>query len=274
MQYEAETVHDYITALPDDRRAVIEKLRKIIAENLPDGFEEGISYGMISYVVPLSRYPKGYHVKANEPLPFISIASQKNHIAIYHLGLYGDPDLEAWFTSEYAKRVPTKLDMGKSCIRFKNPAHIPYDLVAELCNKMTVGDYIAQYESAIAKPKSKPLADEITNVIDEYIEAQDASIQPLLVKVRNAIREALPEAQEKISWQMPTYWDKHNIIHFAAFKNHLGIYPGPVAIEHFRDRLTSYKSSKGAIQFQYKEPIPLDLIAEIAKWCYEPGNHH
>lgn len=274
MKYEANTVNDYISKLTDDRKEVIEKLREVILTNLPDGFEEGISYNMISYVVPLSRYPAGYHVKANEPLPFISIASQKNHIAIYHLGLYGDPGLEAWFSSEYAKQVPTKLDMGKSCIRFKNPTHIPYDLVAELCRKMTVDEYIKQYESATAKPKSKPQSNESTNVVDEYIASQDPNIQPILVQVRNAIRDALPEAQEKISWRMPTYWNKHNIFHFAAFKNHMGIYPGPAAIEYFSDRLTSYKSSKGAIQFQYKEPIPLDLIAEIAKWCYETGNHH
>lgn len=151
MQYDVETVKAYIAALPENRQAVIEKLRETILANLPDGFEEQLSYGMISYVVPLSRYPQGYHAQPGEPLPFLALASQKNHIALYHMGLYGKPDLEAWFVEEYAERVPTKLDMGKSCIRFKNPDHIPYDLVAELCQKITVDQYITAYEQAIKR---------------------------------------------------------------------------------------------------------------------------
>ena len=151
MQYEVNTVQEYIEALPEDRRPVIEKLRQVILSNLPDGFEEQISSGMIGYVVPLSRYPQGYHVKKNEPLPFLALASQKNHIAVYHLGLYGNTDLEAWFVNAYAQRVPTKLDMGKSCIRFKNPALIPYELIAELCQKITVDEYIAAYEQAVKR---------------------------------------------------------------------------------------------------------------------------
>lgn len=105
--------------------------------------------------------------------------------------------------------------------------------------------------------------------IDAYIAAQPESIQPFLHKVRDTIRAALPEAQERISWRMPTYWNKHNIIHFAAFKKHIGLYPGPKAIENFADRLTAYKTSKGAVQLPYSEPLPLELIAEIARWCCE-----
>jgi uncharacterized protein YdhG (YjbR/CyaY superfamily) len=149
MQYDVDSVEEYIKALPDDRKPVIEKLRSIILSNLPDGFAERLSYGMIGYVVPLSRYPQGYHAKKGEPLPFLALASQKNHIALYHMGLYGEPGLEEWFVREYAERVPTKLDMGKSCIRFKNPDRIPYDLVAELCRKITVDEYISQYEKSI-----------------------------------------------------------------------------------------------------------------------------
>ena len=151
MQYEVETVAEYIGALPEDRKAVIQKLRKVILANLPDGFEEQLSYGMIGYVVPLSKYPQGYHAKEGEPLPFLSLASQKNHIALYHMGIYGNPEMEAWFVKEYTERVPTKLDMGKSCIRFKNPNHIPYDLIAELCQKITVDDYIHAYEKALKR---------------------------------------------------------------------------------------------------------------------------
>lgn len=146
MVYDVTAVEEYIAVLPEDRRPVIEKLRSIVLENLPEGFEEQIAYGMISYVVPLSRYPEGYHVKKGEPLPFLSIASQKNHIALYHMGLYGNEEIEKWFREEYAKCVSTKLDMGKSCIRFKNPKHIPYDLIAKLCQKITVEEHIRFYE--------------------------------------------------------------------------------------------------------------------------------
>jgi len=110
--------------------------------------------------------------------------------------------------------------------------------------------------------------------IDDYIAAQPERVQPILNQVRHAIRFVLPDAEERISWRMPTYWQKHNIIHFAAFKKHFGIYPGDKAIEHFADRLTEYKTSKGAWQLPYDKPVPLELIAEIAKWCLETGNHH
>lgn len=105
--------------------------------------------------------------------------------------------------------------------------------------------------------------------IDAYIDAQPENVQQILNQVRETIRAVLPDAEERISWSMPTFWKKHNIIHFAAFKNHLGIYPGDKAIVHFAERLTEYKTSKGAIQFQYKNPVPFELIEEIAKWCYE-----
>ena len=151
MQYDVKSVEEYIAALPKDRKPIIEKLRKVILDNLPEGYQEQLSYGMIGYVVPLSRYPKGYHTKKGEPLPFISLASQKNYIALYHMGLYGNPELEEWFVKEYADRVPTKLDMGKSCIRFKNPNHIPYDLVAELCQKMPVDEFVSIYEESLKR---------------------------------------------------------------------------------------------------------------------------
>lgn len=112
------------------------------------------------------------------------------------------------------------------------------------------------------------------NTVDDYIASQTEEIQPILNQVRETIRTAIPEAQERISWKMPTFWQKTNIIHFAAHKNHMGLYPGDKAIEHFADQLKSYKSSKGAVQFPYNKPIPLQLIAEIAKWCYDTGNHH
>ena len=151
MQYDVKSVEEYIAALPENRKPIIEKLRKVILDNLPEGYQEQLSYSMIGYVVPLSRYPQGYHAKKGEPLPFLSLASQKNYIALYHMGLYGKPKLEEWFVKEYEERVPSKLDMGKSCIRFKNPNQIPYDLVAELCQKMSVDEFVSIYEKSLKR---------------------------------------------------------------------------------------------------------------------------
>ncbi|MCK5789004.1 MAG: DUF1801 domain-containing protein [Chlamydiia bacterium] len=133
--------------LPEDRKEAIIKLRQIIKDNLPSGFDEVISYGMLGYVVPHSIYPKGYHVDSKLPLPFINIASQKNHIAIYHMGLYSDKKLLEWFVTEYAKLGMVKLNMGKSCIRFKKSEHIPFDLIAKLFCKITPQQWINIYES-------------------------------------------------------------------------------------------------------------------------------
>lgn len=110
--------------------------------------------------------------------------------------------------------------------------------------------------------------------IDDYISMQSEELWPLLNQIRNTIREALPYAEERISWSMPTYWNKQNIIHFAAFKKHIGLYPGDKAVDHFSEKLTEYKTSKGAVQFPYSKPLPLELITEIAKWCYDSENHH
>ena len=115
---------------------------------------------------------------------------------------------------------------------------------------------------------------EAPQTIEEYIEKQPEEVRPFLNQVRDALRKTLPDAKEKISWSMPTYWDGKNIIHFAGFKKHIGIYPGPQAVEYFAPKLAGYKTSKGAIQFPYARPIPLELITEIALWCYETGNHH
>ena len=151
MQSKAETPKEYIDELPEDRIEPVIKLRETILKNLPEGFEEEMSYGMIGYVVPHSKYPAGYHVNPELPLPFINIASQKNFIALYHMGIYSDKDLLNWFVSEYPKQVKTKLDMGKSCIRFKNIEHIPYSLIGELVAKMTTEQWISIYEKAWKK---------------------------------------------------------------------------------------------------------------------------
>ncbi|MFC4722660.1 DUF1801 domain-containing protein [Geojedonia litorea] len=151
MQYKANSPEDYIDQVPEERKSTLEKLRKTINDHLPKGFEEGIQYGMVGYYVPHSIYPDGYHCTPKEPLPFMSFASQKNSVNLYHMGLYANPQLYDWFVSEFPKHSKRKLDMGKSCIRFKYFEDIPYELIAELCKKMTVDDWITIYESAIKK---------------------------------------------------------------------------------------------------------------------------
>ena len=151
MQSKSNTVAEYVKELPADRQPAIEKLRSVIKKNLPKGYKEEMIYGMIGYVVPHSLYPAGYHCKPTDPLPFMNIASQKNFIAVYHMGLYADPILMKWFMTEYPKHSTQKLDMGKSCIRFKKPDQIPFKLIGELTSKMNPAQWIALYEKAFRK---------------------------------------------------------------------------------------------------------------------------
>ena len=153
MQSKAVTVDAYMQELPEDRKEAMQKLRSVISENIPVGFQETMSYGMVGYVVPHSIYPAGYHCTPALPLPFTNLASQKNNIALYHMGIYGNPELLAWFQEEYPKHTKAKLDMGKSCMRFKKMDQIPFDLIAELMRKMTVQQWIGQYESLYLKGK-------------------------------------------------------------------------------------------------------------------------
>lgn len=151
MNIKADTPQEYVDKLPQERKEAVSRLRTVILENLPEGFEETISYGMIGYVVPHSIYPDGYHCSPELPLPFINVASQKNYVALYHSGIYANEDLSNWFVSEYPNHVKTKLDMGKSCIRFKKMDQIPYELIGELVQKMTVRQWIEIYEKAIKR---------------------------------------------------------------------------------------------------------------------------
>jgi len=149
MQSKATTVTEYIDQLPEDRKQAMTELRNVILKNIPKGFKEVIASGMIGYIVPHSKYPPGYHCNPDQPLCFMNIASQKNFIAVYHMGMYCNKKFLDWFTAEYPKHSNLKLDMGKSCIRFKKINQIPYKLIGELAAKITPEQWIEMYEKAL-----------------------------------------------------------------------------------------------------------------------------
>jgi len=151
MQSSAATVDDYIKELAPDRQAAVKKIRAVIKKHLPKGFNEEMGYGMIGYVVPHTIYPAGYHSTPKLPLPFMNLASQKNFIALHHLGLYADNKLLDWFVNEYEQAGVGKLDMGKGCVRFKKLDKIPYELIGELIAKVTVDNWIKIYEEKIKR---------------------------------------------------------------------------------------------------------------------------
>ncbi|MBN8221572.1 MAG: DUF1801 domain-containing protein [Spirochaetes bacterium] len=151
MQSKATTPDAYIAELPADRQAAMTELRKTIRKNLPTGFEETMSYGMIGYVVPLKTYPDGYHCNPELPLPFMNLASQKNFIAFYHMGIYAMPDLLKWFKTEWPRHTKAKLDMGKSCIRFKKAEDIPLKLIGNLVKKISMKNWVETYEKNLKK---------------------------------------------------------------------------------------------------------------------------
>ena len=153
MQSSAISIEAYLEEIPNERKEAFTKLRQTILANIPKGIVEQMSYGMIGYVVPHSIYPDGYHCEPKLPLPFINIASQKNFIALYHMGIYANPELLNWFVSEFPKHSKQKLDMGKSCIRFKKMDQIPFELIAALLQKMPIEEWITCYESIFKKSK-------------------------------------------------------------------------------------------------------------------------
>ena len=153
MQAQGQTVEEILNNLPEDRIEPFNRLHTTIVQNLPEGFLAAISYGGLGYVVPHTLYPAGYHCKPAEPLPFAGIASQKGSINLYHMGMYANPELLNWFVAEYPKHCQQKLDMGKSCVRFKKMEAIPYDLIAELMRKMSVKDWIELYEKSFVRKK-------------------------------------------------------------------------------------------------------------------------
>lgn len=149
MQSDALTVDGYLETLPGERRLPMRRILEEIRHGIPPGFEEAMGYGMIMFSVPLARYPKGYHVGQGVPLPFIGLASQKRHISFYHMGLYADPALMAWFEGEYARAgLARRLDKGKSCLRFSRMDKIPLRLIGELSGRISVDEWIRRYEAS------------------------------------------------------------------------------------------------------------------------------
>lgn len=151
MKIEANSVDEYFENVPEERKPYLLKLRKLVLENIPKGFVEELNYGMPGYVVPHSLFPEGYHCDPKLPLPFLNIANQKNFIGFYHMGIYGDKKLHEWFTAEYPKHCKYKLDMGKSCIRFKRMDDIPYELLTDLVKKITPQDWIEIYKNSLKR---------------------------------------------------------------------------------------------------------------------------
>ena len=151
MKIKANSISEYLEKIPAERKAIMQKLISTISKNLPNGFTEQLGYGMPAWVVPHSTYPDGYHCTPELPLPFMNVASQKNFIALYHSGMYAKKELYDWFVAEYPKHCKFKLDMGKSCVRFKKMNDIPYELIGELVQKMTPQQWIDIYEKAIKK---------------------------------------------------------------------------------------------------------------------------
>lgn len=151
MTIKATTIEEYLEKIPEERKAPMNRLRAVINENIPEGFAEQLNYRMPAWVVPHEVYPPGYHCDKSQPLPFLSIASQKNFIGLYHMGIYADPDLLEWWQTEYPRHAERKLDMGKSCVRFKKIEDIPYELIGELAGKMTARQWIERYEQAIKR---------------------------------------------------------------------------------------------------------------------------
>ena len=154
MQSKATTVEQYLASLPEDRRAAISAMRNAILKNLDKDYEEGMQYGMIGYYVPHKVFPAGYHCDPKQPLPFASLASQKNHMAIYLMGIYGQPREEKWFRDAWAK-TGKKLDMGKSCVRFKKLEDVALDVIGEAIRRAPAKAYIQHYESVIRPPDKK-----------------------------------------------------------------------------------------------------------------------
>ncbi len=155
MQSKATTVKEYLDALPEDRRKALQAVRKVIKANLDKGYKEGMQYGMIGYFVPHSIYPDGYHCDPKQPLPFASIASQKNHMAIYMMCVYSDPKLQEWFQKAWAK-TGKKLDMGKSCVRFKKIEDVALEVVGEAIKRVPVKKFVDHYESVLKSSSKKP----------------------------------------------------------------------------------------------------------------------
>jgi uncharacterized protein YdhG (YjbR/CyaY superfamily) len=154
MQSKVTSIAEYLAELPDDRRKALKKIRAEIRKSLPKGYKEGMQYGMIGYFVPHSIYPDGYHCDRRQPVPFASLASQKNHMALYLFCIYTDESLKDWFVKGW-KKTGCKIDMGKGCVRFKSIDDVPLELVGKVISRVPVNKFLASYEAGIPMSKRK-----------------------------------------------------------------------------------------------------------------------
>ena len=181
MQSQATTVEQYLAELPEDRRAAISAVRNVILKNLNKGYEEGMQYGMIGYYVPHSLYPAGYHCDPKQPLPFACLASQKNYMSLYMMPVYCDDATETTFRDEWIK-AGKKLDMGKSCIRFKKVEDLALDLIGETIRRTSVKQWVEHYETVLKPSRTKAVRTKTA-----------ASSKPLSVKKKMATKKAAPK---------------------------------------------------------------------------------
>ena len=145
MKSQAKTVKEYLAGLPEERRRTVAAVRDVIRKNLPEGYEEGMQYGMIGYYIPHSIFPEGYHCDPAQPLPYACLASQKNHMALYLMCVYGDQGTRAWFEKAY-RATGKKLDMGQSCVRFKKLEDLPLEVIGQAVAKIPLDKYLARYK--------------------------------------------------------------------------------------------------------------------------------
>lgn len=195
MQSKAATVEQYLAELPDDRRAIVEPIRKVFLKNLSGGYEEGMQYGMIGYYVPHTLYPAGYHCDPKQPLPFACIASQKNHLSLYLMCVYDEGELGTWFREAWAK-TGKKLDMGKSCVRFKRLDDLPLDVVAEALRRMPAPKWIAHYEATVLSRSELRKKTATKKTAPRQAAAKPDRSQPVK-KVNRAAKSAKPSRKSR-----------------------------------------------------------------------------
>jgi uncharacterized protein YdhG (YjbR/CyaY superfamily) len=287
MQSTATTVAQYLAELPAERRSTIERVRAVILQNLDPVFEEGMQYGMIGYYVPHRLYPAGYHCDPSQPLPFVALASQKNYISVYLGCVYSHPENARWFRAAWAK-TGKKLDLGKSCLRFKQLDDLALDVIGEVIRRTPARAFIEYYEAATqnlrrhpvprsaappakakVKPKQSPSPRMKTKpkTMAAYLAGTKVEQRACLKQLRKIIRAVAPTAEEGISYGLATFrLNGRPLAAFGAWANHCAFYPmSSATVKAFQDQLKGFETSKGAIRFTPEKPLPVALVKKLVK---------